>query len=176
MDEQLKTMIANLPERTGKSLEAWIAVLSASDLQKHGQIVKHLKTEHGVTHGFANLIAHQTLQANSGPDVDLVDAQYAKKPAVRPIYDAVIAAVEDLPHERIPKKTAVALKRNKQFAYLQPSTKSRLDVGIQLKGQEGTARLVAKKGGMTSHVVGVTSVEQVDAELVAWLKQAWERC
>jgi hypothetical protein len=56
MDEALKKMIDNMPEKTGKSLEEWKKVLSSKSFGKHSEAVKFLKTEHGVTHGFANTI------------------------------------------------------------------------------------------------------------------------
>ena len=55
-EEMTKTMIANLPEKTGKSLPEWLAIVGKSKLDKHGRIVTFLKKEHGVGHGFANLI------------------------------------------------------------------------------------------------------------------------
>ena len=174
MDPQVQKMIDNLPARTGHDLNHWFGVVDASGLAKHGAIRTMLKSDHGMGHGFANLVASLALKRGEA-EVDLITAQYEKKPAVRPFYDAVIAALSGLDFEVIPKKTAVALKRNKQFAYLQPSTKSRLDVGIQLKGDPDGPRLKTRSG-MTSHVVRVTAVEDVDDELVAWLTEAWNRC
>ena len=55
-DEMAASMIANLQEKTGKSLPQWLKITKAAKLEKHGQIVKLLKTDYGVTHGFANLI------------------------------------------------------------------------------------------------------------------------
>jgi hypothetical protein len=59
-------MIANIKEKTGRELPEWISIIATTDLAKHGHIVKFLETEHGVTHGFASLIAHQALAAASG--------------------------------------------------------------------------------------------------------------
>ena len=56
MDKALQTMINNMPEKTGKKLEKWIQILDKEDFEKHSIAVKFLKTEHGVTHGFANTI------------------------------------------------------------------------------------------------------------------------
>ena len=61
-EQQAQTMIDNLPAKTGKSLDQWMGVCGKTGLVKHGEIVKHLKTDHGVTHGFANLIALQAAQ------------------------------------------------------------------------------------------------------------------
>ncbi|MGB5578254.1 MAG: DUF5655 domain-containing protein, partial [Woeseiaceae bacterium] len=70
----------------------------------------------------------------------------------------------------------VSLRRSKQFALVQPSTKDRVDVGINLKGQPPTARL-EKSGSfntMVSHRVRVTKKGEVDADLKRWLKKAYD--
>lgn len=180
-EEMAAKMVANLKEKTGKTLAQWLKVTKASGLAKHGEIVKMLKAEHGVTHGFANLIAHETLAA-SKPSVstgDLVETQYSgKKEGLRPIYDALIAAVSKFGKdvEVSPKKTYVSLRRNKQFALIQPSTATRVDVGINLKGTKPTARLEASGSfnAMCSHRVRVESKKDVDAQLKGWLKKAYE--
>lgn len=182
-EDMAATMIANLKEKTGKTLEQWLKLLAKSDLEKHGEIVKYLKAEHGVTHGFANLIAHMHLKGGlpepSSGGNDLVDAQYAgAKADLRPIYDAVAKAVRKFGKdvEFAPKKAYVSLRRNKQFAIVQPSTKTRVDVGIQLKGAPPTGRL--EKAGsfnsMVSHRVRLESVKDVDKELIGWLREAYE--
>lgn len=50
-EDQEAAMIQKLPELTGRSLDAWREVIAASGLSAHGQVVKLLKAEHGVTHG-----------------------------------------------------------------------------------------------------------------------------
>ena len=179
-EEMAASMIQNMPEKTGKSLEEWMKIAKASGLEKHGQILKMLKTDHGMTHGFANLVAMKTLQ--SGPDPsqeDLVGTQYSgPKTELRPIYEALVAGVAKFGSdvEISPKKSYVSLRRNKQFGLIQPSTKTRVDVGINLKGTEATDRLEASGSfnSMVSHRVKVTEKSQVDSELMAWLRQAYE--
>ena len=56
MDKALQTMIDNMPEKTGKSLQEWKTILKEKSFSKHSEGVKFLKSEHGVTHGFANTI------------------------------------------------------------------------------------------------------------------------
>ena len=127
-EEMKAAMIAGLPEKTGKSLDEWLRILRASKLSKHKEMMTLLKGEHGLTHGFANMIALQALNSDSQTSDDpaaLVDAQYAgAKAAMRPIYDAILAAVRKLGGdvEVSPKKAYVSLRRNKQFAIIQPST------------------------------------------------------
>lgn len=180
-DAATQTMINNLPEKTGKSLDQWLALLKKQSHEKHGEIVKWLKGEHGVTHGFANLIAHSHLNAASGAssEDDLVAAQYSKAKAdLRPIYDKIIKMVSAFGKdvEVSPKKTYVSLRRSKQFALVQPSTKDRIDVGINLKGHDTTDRLEASGSfnAMVSHRVRVASAKDVNAELKGWLKKAYD--
>jgi Domain of unknown function (DUF5655)/Domain of unknown function (DUF4287) len=177
-EEALATMIENLESKTGRSLPQWLEITRAGGLEKHGAVVAFLKKEHGVTHGFANLIAHKTLAAGSAPASgdDLIAAQYAgAKAALRPIYERLVAAVvkfgDDV--EISPKKTCVSLRRNKQFGQIQAATRTRVDVGLNLKGVAPTGRLEAA-GGMCSHRVRVTAADQVDGELLGWLEQAYD--
>jgi len=78
--------------------------------------------------------------------------------------------------EIAPKKSYVSLRRKKQFALIQPSTKTRVDLGINLKGKaaeeklEGSGSFIA----MVSHRVRLSSAADVDAGVIAWLKQAFE--
>lgn len=181
-EEMAESMIRNLEAKTGKDLGAWLGITRASGLEKHGAIVKLLKQEHGVTHGFANLIAHKTReqgQAQQEPE-DLVAKQYAgPKAGLRPIYEALLAAVERFGDdtEIAPKKAYVSLRRNKQFGLVQPSTRTRVDLGLNLKGVEPTDRLELSGSfnAMCSHRVRLTSVEEVDHELTGWLKEAYEK-
>jgi len=180
-EEMEATMVANLHEKTGKTLDQWLKVAKASGKSKHGEIVGHLKAEHGVGHGYANLIAQRFLQGDApAAGDDLVEAQYAGgKAALRPIYDALISSVQKFGKdvEVSPKKTYVSLRRSKQFGLIQPSTATRVDVGINLKGTEPTARLEASGSfnAMVSHRVRVGEAKEVNAELVGWLKKAYEQ-
>jgi hypothetical protein len=65
-EEMANAMIANMKEKTGKTLEQWIAIARKSGREKHGAIVKYLKSDLGMTHGFANLLAHKTLKSDAG--------------------------------------------------------------------------------------------------------------
>ena len=180
-DQQAATMVANLPEKTGKSLEEWRALLGTSGLAKHGEMVAFLKKKHGVTHGFANLIVHEfrgDVVSAPAPTGDLVEAQYNGKEALRPLYDRIMKEVAGfgVDMEVAPKKAYVSLRRKKQFALLQPSTKTSLDVGIKLKGVEPEGRLEASGSfnSMVTHRVRVTDPAEVDADLIAWLREAYE--
>ena len=171
-------MIANLEADSGHPLDWWLDRVDESGLAKHGEKVAFLKSEHGLGHGYANAVVALAKQRSEGVagSVDLIDAQYRGKEQLRPIHDAVIAAVEGFGNdvEIAPKKTSVSLRRNKQFALIEPATKSRVDIGINLKGDGPTERLLAA-GGMCTHKVRVGDVAAVDDELIGWLREAYER-
>ncbi len=180
--QELKAaMIAGLPEKTGKSLAEWLVLLRARKLSKHKEMVNLLKTKHGITHGFANMIALQALNADSHTESDtdsLVESQYAgAKAALRPMYDAILEAVKKFGSDVqvSPKKAYVSLRRNKQFAIVQPSSATRLDVGINLKNTPPKERLEPSGSfnAMLSHRVRISKLADVDKEFIGWLKAAY---
>ena len=109
----------------------------------------------------------------------MVAAQYSgPKAHLRPIYDKLVAAVSKFGGDVAvaPKKTYVSLRRSKQFGLIQPSTRTRVDVGINLPGQDPTGRLEASGSfnAMVSHRVRLGDVADIDGDLIGWLKQAYE--
>ena len=174
-DDQLATMLANIPEKTGKPLAEWIKLIQKSGHEKHGEILKFLKGEHGVSHGFANLIAAKSRE--TGEEVDLVAAQYSGgKAGLRPLYEDIVGFARSLGGdvEVSPKKASVSLRRKKQFALVTPATKTRIDLGLALKGDEPAGRLEAYNA-MCSHRVRLESSAAFDGEVKAWMKEAYSR-
>ncbi len=181
MDKALKTMIENMPEKTGKSLEQWKKVLKKKAFAKHGEAVKFLKTEYGVTHGFANTIVslfRQESEVAEKGTIDLVAAQYKGKENLLPIYEKLIKTISKFGKdvEIAPKKGSVSLRRSKQFALIKPATKTRIDLGLKLKGKEITDRLgdSGPFGSMCTHRVKLAEAKEVDKELMDWLKEAYK--
>ncbi|MEO9599711.1 DUF4287 domain-containing protein [Parasphingorhabdus sp.] len=176
-EEMAASMIANMPEKTGKPLADWLKIAAASGLKKHGQIVKMLKTEHAMTHGFANLVAHHALNAEPVGADDLVAAQYAgAKAALKPVHDAIIAYAQSLGDdvEIAPKKTSVSLRRSKQFALITAATKTRIDLGLALKGEAAAGRLESYNT-MCSHRVRLETTADIDTEVKGWIQLAYDR-
>jgi Domain of unknown function (DUF4287)/Domain of unknown function (DUF5655) len=179
LDDATRTQIANIERKTGKSMDELVAMVAASGLQKHGEIVAWLKSEHGFGHGDANLVA---ITAKRGSvleqDTDaLVDAMYAgPKAALRPFHDRVIAAAQALGGdvELAPKQAYVSLRRSKQFGTVGPASGGRLEVGFNLKGVEPDGRLEATTG-MCTHRVRLSSPDEFDAEVAGWMREAYER-
>ncbi len=178
MEPALQSMIANMPEKTGKSLESWKQLLHEKSFAKHSDAVNFLKKEHGVTHGFANTIVHLSKDDGATPD-DLVTNQYKGKEHLLPVFEKVRDAVKKLgPDVTItPKKTSVSFIRKKQFALITPATKTRLDLGLKLVGKPLTSRLENSGpfGTMCTHRVRLEKPGDIDKELISWLKEAYEK-
>lgn len=180
LQAQAQKMIENLENNTGKSLAEWITIAQGSGFEKHGQIVKYLKAEQGLTHGFANMVTLKARETAVSPktDDDLVDNQYSNKENLRPIYDTLISAISQFGDDVViaPKKAYVSLRRNKQFGLVQPSTKTRVDVGVNLGNVAADGRLEQSGSfnSMVSHRVRLSTADDVNDELIGWLRQAYE--
>ena len=185
VDQATQTQLANIQARTGKSLDELFALIRASGLGKHSEIREMLKRDLGMGYGDANALAGAFLKsagedAAAGPEAgreDVVADMYsAAKGGLRPIHDKLMAAIAELgPFEIAPKKAYVSLRRKKQFATVGPATKTRVDVGLNMKGVAATGRLIAlPPGGMCQYRVSLTEPHEVDEELMAWVAQAYE--
>lgn len=180
MDKATQTMIDNLYKNTGKTLEQWIDIVSKENFVKHGEIIKFLKEKHAFTHGFANLVAHKTKSSDAASVEnvnDLIVSQYVGKEDLKLIYDKLIAEIltygADI--EIAPKNAYVSLRRKKQFAILNPATKTRFEIGINLKGHAPEGKLEAEKpNAMCSHKINITDINEIDEEVMHWIKTAYE--
>ncbi len=174
-------MEQGLLDKTGKSLPQWIAIVKKTGVTKHSEIIKMLKSDHGFTHGYANFVALKARAADAAshdPEALLIN-QYQGKEQLKPIYEALLKVVDSFGEDvkRVPKKDSVSVIRNKQFALIKPATKTRIDLGLKLKGKPTDDRLENSGpfGSMCTHRVRLTAPDQVDTELKGWLKEAYEK-
>jgi predicted transport protein len=181
MENAASTMIGNLKEKTGHTLDEWKVLISKKSFSKHGEIVKFLKEEHKVTHGYASEIALKVLgsDAASATDTDqLVESQYSGKEHLKPFYDKIIVEIQKFEgeFEIAPKKAYVSLKRKKQFITLNPASKVRFEIGFNLKGIEPKGKLEAEKpNGICSHKINISDISEIDAEVIGWIKMAFDK-
>ena len=77
--------------------------------------------------------------------------------------------------KKAPKKSNISLRRKKQFALIQPSTKTRIDLGLKFKSRPFEGRLESSGpfGTMCTHKVIITEHNQVDDELTHLLNDAY---
>ena len=183
IDPALQTMVNNMPEKTGKSLEEWYALIKGRGLEKHGEIMKLLKDENGVSHGFANTITILYRRQADGAqpsDEDMVAKQYeGAKAGLKPLYEEIIEKVKGFGSDVkiAPKKANVSLRRSKQFALVQPSTKTRMDIGFILRGVEADGILEdgVSWNSMCTHRIRLNSADDFTEEVVGWLQAAYEK-
>ncbi|MGB1261951.1 MAG: DUF5655 domain-containing protein [Cognaticolwellia sp.] len=177
MDKALATMIENMPEKTGKNLDQWLLILAKENFEKHAMAVKYLKTEHGVTHGFANTIVTLSKQQNTAPE-DLVANQYKGKESLKPIYEMLISTIKPFGDDITisPKKTSVSIIRKRQFALIKPASKTRIDLGLKLKDVDIQGRLEGSGpfGTMCTHRIQLHEIADLDQEVIDWLLQAYK--
>jgi predicted transport protein len=181
MDKTVQTMFENMKEKTGHSFDEWKAIIAKKKFAKHGEIVKFLKAEHKVTHGYASEIALKALasDAASATDTDdLLENQYRGKEQLKPFYEKLIKEIEKFggEFEIAPKKTYVSLKRKKQFIILNPASKTRFEIGFNLKAVEPKGKLEAEKpNGICSHKINLAAITEIDKEVIDWIRMAFDK-
>jgi hypothetical protein len=185
VEQAYQTQLKNIQTKTGQTLDELKAIIRASGLTKHGEIRDMLKRDLGLGHGDANTLVHFYLKPDgeraaeakgATPDAVLDEIYAGPKAALRPIHEKLMSTITQFgPFEIAPKKGYVSLRRKKQFAMIGPATKGRVEVGLNMKGVPATARLIEQApGGMCQYKVNVTQPDEVDQELFAWIKQAYD--
>ena len=171
-----------LERQTGENLASWNARIKAEAAPTDEPQLRAWLAERGVTGYPAMLLVFETFGYPSYLQKDaetLIDEQYADRPAIRPIFDAVLEVLPTVGSVEIQaRKTYVALLSPKRtFASIQPTTKTRVDVGLRLDGAQPEGRLQeAKSIGQSSmtHRIALSSPADLDDEAVGWLRRAYE--
>ncbi len=178
VDDAVAAQLRNIESSTGRTIVQWIDLIRESGSDRHGKIVNWLKAEHGISHGNANRLAIEALATDQPEPTaqSLIDAQYTgSKQHLRALCDRIIEVAAQLGGdvEISPKKTSVSLRRRKQFALIEVPSAARVRLGLNLASLEPAGRL-KRATGMCSHAVDLASVDDIDDELVGWLRAAYE--
>jgi predicted transport protein len=186
----MEKWINNLPAKTGRTLDEWIAFVKRSGPPTEKERREWLKKEHKLGTNSAICIAERADGKGTeedSPEAYLeaaekwVDAMFTgPKAALRPVYDhllkTVLAVSKDV--KACPGKTAVAIYRNRVFANIKVATNTRIDLGLALKNMKTPKRLIdtggyQKKDRITRRIE-VKVKADIDDELKKWLMKAWE--
>jgi predicted transport protein len=176
-------VVRNLPEKTGRTIEEWAELVRAQGELPRKERIAWLKREHALGGTQAAMVADYVTGSgvfDEKPADELVDAQYGgAKAALRPLYERVRAEIEALGPDvdAEPRQGYVGFARGRQFALLQASTATRLDLGLVLPGVGETERLRPAGSfgsGRTTHRVAIATAQDVDAELGLWLHAAYD--
>jgi hypothetical protein len=186
----VQNAIASLPEKTGRSLDEWIAFIKKHGPKGEAARRGWLKKEHNLGTNYARWLAERADGKGELGDADeylevaerYVDEMFTGgRAGLRPVYDALLkvglAAGKDV--KACPCKTIVPLYRNHVFAQIKPATRTRIDFGLALGGSvKAPKRLIdtggLEKGDRITHRIEITSAADIDEELRRWLKKAYE--
>lgn len=184
------TQLKNIQARTGKTIAELHAAVAASGAAKHGERRTWLMEHFGLGYGDANAVANfmgkplpdlggGTSSAAAPPAAgeDPLDGIYTgAKAGLRPLHEAVMAQIEAFgSFDVAPKKGYVSLRRKKQFAMVGPATKDSVEIGLNAKDLPEHARLKRQPAGsMCNATTRITQRAEVDPQLVAWLKAAYD--
>ena len=183
LDKATQTQLDNIQKKTGKTFDELAAIIHQSGLSKHGEIRDYLKRELALGHGDANALVHAVLKSDGqraaegkAEDAVLDEIYSGAKAGFRPIHEKLMKEINRFgKFEIAPKKGYVGLRRKKQFAMIGPKTNTRFEVGINARDFKNNPRLLEQpQGSMCNYIVNLTDVREVDVELVAWLKSAYE--
>lgn len=179
-DAALATQLRNIEKKTGKSFDQLRKLIADSGLNKHGEKRTMLMENLGLGHGDANTLVHlaaQALGTSAAAGDDPLDAIYTgAKAHLRPLHEALITKIDGFgAYENAPKKAYVSLRRKKQFATLGPATKDQMELGLNAKSLPADPRLKQlPAGGMCQYSVRFSSVDEIDAKLLGWIRAAFD--
>jgi|ERR1041385_6696010 predicted transport protein len=183
--EMVEAIARNLPAKTGRTFEQWVALTRKQKPASRGEAVAWLKSQHKLGTVTATFIAAdatgQSIVDQYADEGKLLDAMYSgEKLSLRPVYDELTRAGRKLGKDvqLTVCKTYVGMRRARMFALVKPSTKSRVDLGLALDGVNPSGRLAKAPSSIgndrITHVIGIASKREIDAEVRRWLKAAWE--
>jgi hypothetical protein len=167
-----------LHSRTGRDLATWNRRVAEAGLPGE-QALRAWLDGQGVTgYGQALLVWERFGYSDflSAEADELIAGQYADRPQLRPVLDAVLAALPAVgPATVQARKTMVSLVTPRRtFAVIQATTKSRVDLGLRLDHQSPGGRLLpAGDLGAATVRIPLTRPEDVDAEVLGWLRRAY---
>ncbi len=171
VNQAVETQLKNIQLKSGKSLDELTVLVQKSGLTKHSEVRAMLQRETGLGYGDANALVHyvfqsdgeRAAQARGSSTAYVVDEIYSGPKAIlRPIHDRLMSSIQSFGEFEIaPKKGYLSLRRKKQFAMIGPGTKSRVDIGINIKEVEPTDRLLAMPAGsMCPYQVRISDVKK----------------
>lgn len=174
----IATQLRNIETKTGKTLAEIQRMIAKSGLSKVSEQRSMLMELLQLGYGDANRLALSASERPAGvsDENDSLEAIYAgPKASLRALHVQVMKKIGKLgPFEISPKKSYVSLRRKKQFATVGPATRTEIEIGLNAKDIQAAHRL--KKlpaGGMCQYTVRISQPEDIDAELIEWIRTAY---
>lgn len=172
----------NIKTQTGKTPDDFRKLAAQKGLTNYREVIDWLKTDFGLGHGHANAIAQLLVNAdkfNVDPDEALAAHFVGNKAKWRKAYDSLAMKIVKFGSNVTlsPNQSYINIKRwTKKIGIVQISAADRIDIGIKLKGVKPIGRLESAGAwqSMVTHRIRISSPKQIDAEVIRWLKQAYD--
>lgn len=171
----------SIQQRTGKTLDEWVALVMANGLDPLDQnsVRQWLKTKHGIAQNtqwaIADAAARATGWVRPTPD-GYIDSQYTgKKATLRPIFDAIRAAIMRIdPLVSVEGRSGYTpFVHNRQFCAVEAKSKLVI-LGLRFKtAPESPVLFEGKAPGQCTHRIDLSNPDQVDEEIVRLLSIAY---
>lgn len=176
----IEDYLAEVTAKTGKTVEDFRLLAEQKGIQKTNQLVQWLSSEYGLGYHQAGAINYMLFHAEhaAASQEGKLDYHFSGgKAHWRECCEELIRQVSSFGAdvEVAPNTTYINLQRNgKKFALLQTSA-GRLNIGIKRKGTDPTERFepAGKWNAMVTHRLRITDPQQVDGEVLDWLRQAY---
>jgi len=184
MNNEKERFIKKIEQYTNSSFEDIVEFVKEYKLIKHSDVRTHLSEKLNLTYGDANTLTHYVLKSDGeslaeGKSLSqILDDIYSdKKRELLPIHHKIMNLVESFgSFETIPKKGYLSLKRKRQFMMIGPKTNTRLEIGINLKDVLNSEIFIPQpKGSMCQYIVRLSSVEEVNDEIINVIKLAYNQ-
>ncbi|HEY2546426.1 MAG TPA: DUF5655 domain-containing protein [Candidatus Acidoferrum sp.] len=185
--------IAEMKDKTGRSLEEWIALTKKEGPKEDKARREWLKAKHKLGTNYAGWISDR-MEGKGTADLDspetylksaevYVEEQCAAaKEKLRPVYDELLRPGKSMGADvkACPCKTMVPLYRAHVFAQIKPTTNTRVDLGFALARYKGKLpKRIIDTGGLAkkdriTHRIELRSADEIDEEVTKWLKTAYQ--
>ena len=181
--DMMSSVTDSMKERTGKTLEEWVAAVQATKIDPLNQkAVRNWLKDKGVLQNSQWAIADAAARAAGWerPSVEgYINSQYqGEKAALRPIFDALREIIEGLGEDVTAEGRGgyTPFVRKRQFAAVQASTKTRVDLGLRFRQAPDSALLsTTSLPGQSTHKLGLSSVDDIPGEVIDMIRLAYEQ-
>lgn len=181
--DMMSSVTDSMKERTGKTLEEWVAAVQATKIDPLDQkAVRNWLKSQGVLQNSQWAIADAAARAAGWerPSVEgYINSQYqGEKAALRPIFDALREIIEGLGEDVTAEGRGgyTPFVRKRQFVAIQASTKTRVDLGLRFRQAPDSALLsTTSLPGQSTHKLGLSSVDDITDEVADLIRVAYEQ-
>jgi hypothetical protein len=179
-DEMMAAILRNLPAKTGRDVDAWVALIKAEGPAEPKTCARWLKQAHGLGGATAQVLAAHALGGihDLAPEQRL-DKLYEGREGLRPIGDRLTVLAHGLGADVTSAvlSTMISFSAGLKFAEAKPAGKGRVDLGLAL-GHEPLPLTPVKTADASDRItyrIPLASVDDITGEVVAWLARAHAR-